>query len=346
MADRYQVVQTKPNQFVFTKNEGGEEAEIYLQKVNNRQYDEHLITTHEQEVTVQVDVKGQRPYFIVKSQNTEYMIAERTLPVEGMNNFRDMGGYLTEEGKTVKWGMLYRSDHMYNATDNGLNYIKQLGLHTVIDYRSDNEVAKYPNPGVSPDIKHYQFDPSAHTAELSAQFSSTKKDEDVNLVNKVIEQKENNALTDHAAVIVEQYRTFANKPHSREAFSKMLKVTAKPEAPAVLQHCRGGKDRTGFGVMLVLGILGVAKEDLVADYMLTEKNRLARNEYKMAQYRKITQDQVVLDQLYSFIDTRPEFIEASIDTIIQEYGSIKDYVIEELDITAEEINSMKKMYLV
>jgi protein-tyrosine phosphatase len=168
----------------------------------------------------------------------------------------------------------------------------------------------------------------------------------MNLVNKVIEQKENNALTDHSAVIVEQYRTFANKPHSREAFSKMLKVTAQPEAPAVLQHCRGGKDRTGFGVMLVLGILGVAKEDLVADYMLTEKNRLARNEYKMAQYRKITQDQVVLNQLHSFIDTRPEFIEASIDTIIQEYGSIKDYVIEELGITAEEINSMKKMYLV
>ncbi|MFD2831149.1 tyrosine-protein phosphatase [Corticicoccus populi] len=343
MKNRYEVSQTEPGVFLLTRS-GTDEVQIYLKKDNGDHT--HLLTTDEKEVSLKLETDGKRPYFLIKSEDGEYTTAERTLPVEGMNNFRDMGGYLTDDGKRVKWGMLYRSDHIYNATEKGLEYVNGLGLHTIIDYRSDNEIAKYPNPEVSGDAKTYQLDPSAHTAELSAQFSSSKKDEDLNLVNKVIEQKENNALTDHAAVIIEQYRTFANKEPSKEAFSKMLKLAADPSAPAFLQHCRGGKDRTGFGAMLLLGILGVSKEDLVEDYMLTEENRLERNEYKMAQYRKLTSDQVVLDQLFSFIDTRSEFLEASIDTIVEAYGSIEDYVVRELNVTEEEISSMKKMYLV
>jgi protein-tyrosine phosphatase len=65
----------------------------------------------------------------------------------------------------------------------------------------------------------------------------------------------------------------------------------------------------------------------------------------MEGYKKLTTDQSVLDHLYSFIDTKSEFLEASIDTIIEKYGSIENYVTSELKITQEMIDTMKELYL-
>ncbi|MFX3828793.1 tyrosine-protein phosphatase, partial [Streptococcus suis] len=88
----------------------------------------------------------------------------------------------------------------------------------------------------------------------------------------------------HSEVVYSQYRTFAEGNESKAAFSKMLTVLANPNSPASVQHCRGGKDRTGYGAMLLLGILGVSKEDLIQDYLITGKNREERNRVKMEGY--------------------------------------------------------------
>ncbi|WP_040978602.1 tyrosine-protein phosphatase [Oceanobacillus jeddahense] len=346
MCKKYEVNQIKNNRFLFQKGDTSEkEVEVYLKKHPEDKQQEFLLKTSEPSFSIDIGPLDYRPYFLLKFADEAYTIGERTLPVEGMNNFRDMGGYEAENGKTVKWGMLYRSDHIYNATDAGVAYLKKLNIRTIIDYRSDDELMKYPNKTIDEDMKTYQLDPVAHAAELAAQFTSSKKDEDINLINKIIEQKEKGTLVNQADVVLEQYRTFANKENSKQAFGEMLRITANPDAPAVVQHCRGGKDRTGFGAMLVLGILGVKKEDLVRDYMLTEKNRQERNRIKMEGYKKLTDDKEVLDHLYSFIDTRSEFIATSIDTIIQKYGSIEKYVMEELGITGAMIDTMKDMYL-
>lgn len=270
---------------------------------------------------------------------------QRNIPISGMNNFRDMGGYPTYDGKTVKWGKLYRSDHIFNADEQGLEQLKSLGIHTIIDYRSENEIEKYPNPQFDERIKTYQLDPDAHAAELAAQFSSSKDKEDENLVKKVTEQKEKGLLTGRDGIVLEQYRNFIHKEESKKAFGTMLHVVARPEAAAVVQHCRGGKDRTGFGTMLLLGILGVKREALLEDYMLTGKNRLERNAEKMEIYKTYTSDQEVLDYLYSFIDTKQDFIEASMQEIEQVYGGIEEYAKEELGVTEEEIKRLKELYL-
>lgn len=346
MRKKFEVTQVKNNEFLFERDGSTEqEVEVYLKKSPEDKQPEFLLKTSKTSFSLNVGPIDYRPYFLVKFADLAYTIGERTLPVEGMNNFRDMGGYEAENGKTVKWGMLYRSDHIYNATDAGVAYLKKLNINTIIDYRSDEEIMKYPNKTIDEEILTYQLDPVAHAAELAAQFTSSKENEDINLINKIIEQKAEGTLVNQADVVLEQYRTFANKENSKEAFGQMLRITASHDAPAVLQHCRGGKDRTGFGALLVLGVLGVKKEDILKDYMLTGKNRQERNRVKMEGYKKLTDDHGVLEHLYSFIDTRSEFIAASIDTIVEKYGSIEKYVLEELRLTREMIDSMKDMYL-
>lgn len=344
MKNRYKVEQTRKNYFHFEIPMTNKEREVEVFLIENSQ-SKFLLKTKQENFDIELNELSHRPYFLIKTEEDQYITAERTLPIEGMNNFRDMGGYETNSGKTVQWGKLYRSDHIYNATDKGIAYLQTLGIHTIVDYRSNVETQKYPNKKIDEHVKTYQIDPSAHAAELAAQFQSSKEDEDINLINEIIEQKEKGTLVDHSNVVLTQYRTFVTKKESQQAFSKMLQIVADPDAPAVVQHCRGGKDRTGFGSMLVLGTLGVKKEDLVEDYLLTAKNRIKRNQTKMAGYKKLTSDPVVLNQLYSFIDTKPEFIEESIDTINNRYGSIENYVKKELKLTEQMVQQMKTMYL-
>lgn len=344
MKNRYKVEQIQQNHFHFETpdTDKRQEIEVFLIEEEHTKF---LLKTKQESFDIELKDLSNRPYFLIKTKEHQYVIAERTLPVAGMNNFRDMGGYETQSGKTVKWGKLYRSDHIHNATEKGVAYLKTLGIHTIIDYRSDVETQKYPNKQIGDQVKTYQVDPSAHAAELAAQFQSSKEDEDANLIHEIIEQKEKGTLVDHSDVVLTQYRTFVDKRESKEAFSKMLHIVADPKAPAVVQHCRGGKDRTGFGSMLVLGILGVKKEDLVQDYLLTAQNRIERNRTKMEGYKKLTSDPIVLDQLYSFIDTKPDFIEESIDTIVNRYGTIENYAKEGLNLTEQVIQQMKEMYL-
>ena len=79
--------------------------------------------------------------------------------------------------------------------------------------------------------------------------------------------------------------------------------------------------------------------------MLTHSNRVKRNAVKMEKYKKFTNDQVVLDYLYSLIDTQPEFIDVSYDAIMREHGSFENYAKDVLGITDEEISNLKQHYL-
>lgn len=278
------------------------------------------------------------------TEKLQQQARKRTLQINGMNNFRDMGGYLTQDQRKIKWGRLYRSDHLYNATESGIAMLKTLNIEAVIDYRSPNEIAKYPNKIIGTE-RTYHFDPNAHTAELAAQFTSSKENEDENLINKIIEQKNAGKLVCYDDMVITQYKNFVEKPECQQAFAAMLKVAANLNGGAFVQHCRGGKDRTGFGAMLLLGVLGVDKPQIIEDYMLTHINRLARNQHKMNVYRQITQDEEVLNYLYSLIDTKPEFIEMSINVIERNYGSILNYVEQQLGISQSEINQLKSHYL-
>lgn len=346
MAREFEVKQFQKNIYTFFResNSENEEVEVFLLSSSDGEPIKFLKKSNENKFEISLELDS-RPYFLIKSNLDEYKIAERTLPVSGMNNFRDMGGYKANDGKRVKWGVLYRSDHIHNATEEGLEYLRKLNLKTIIDYRSANEVSKYPNPVIHTAVKSFQLDPSAHVAELAAQFQSSKEDEDINLINKIIEQQKSGQLVDRSEVVYSQYRTFVEGNESKAAFSKMLKILADPNSPASVQHCRGGKDRTGYGSMLLLGILGVSKEDLIQDYLITGKNREERNRVKMKGYRKLTTDEKVLEHLYSFIDTKSDFIEASINSILDIYGSIEQYAISELNLDKEIIDRLRKMYL-
>ncbi|NDJ56009.1 tyrosine-protein phosphatase [Enterobacteriaceae bacterium 4M9] len=306
----------------------------------------HLITDNAQSpLTVSDPLEArERIYFILEHGAKKWLFAERTLPVCGMNNFRDIGGYIGANGRVVKWGVLYRSNHLHNLSPQASHYLKSLHIHSIIDYRSANEIAKSPNDAINAQ-RTFHLDATAQTAELAAQFAAEPSNEDNALIESVMRDIPAHLINGEGAQVLEQYRHFVTSEKSKNAFRDMIKVLLDPANAPNIQHCRGGKDRTGYGALLTLAMLGVSEQDIIADYMLTQQNRQARNEVKMAAYRQITDDQNVLDYLHTLIETRESFILEAINAMKSQSGSVANYIKQELGFTDADFKTMQDNFL-
>jgi len=177
----------------------------------------------------------------------------RRLPFEGAVNFRDLGGYRSADGRRVKWRQLYRSDALVHLTDADLSAASDLHLRNLFDLRSVAERTKRPDREL----------PSA-TAVHPIGFLPYRNEE---LFKRVI----GNTISpvELRTLFSQSYGRFALEP----AFARMFDVLLQPDAFPALIHCTSGKDRTGFAVALVLRVLGVPRDVIIEDFMLSNSHR-------------------------------------------------------------------------
>ena len=172
---------------------------------------------------------------------------ERTIRLDGCLNFRDLGGYPTEDGRQIRWRQLFRSDALHLLTPADVACIRdQLTIGDVIDLRSSGEVrAQGRNHLAAEPIRVHHLplfdgDVKAHEAERPAGKN-----------------------------LADLYMLMAEI--GRDAIGRV--VTTIASAPsAVLFHCAAGKDRTGVVSAVLFGLLGVRDELIVADYVATREN--------------------------------------------------------------------------
>lgn len=285
-----------------------------------------------------------RPLYRVTCGSHYGICSERILPLEGAYNFRDAGGYETEDGMRVRYGKLFRSDHLHRLTDRDLAYLRSTRIRINIDYRKPAEAEKQPDRIWDEDVQTVFCTPDASSAELAAKASGDA--EKVDYLLQQATRHDSNLVIDGSGHIMEkQYREFVYHPDSIEAWRNMLLLLAQSGEFAVNQHCRGGKDRTGFGIALIHLLLGVRRTSVIQDYMLTNHLRAERNLRRMAQYREQTSNPDVLAFLLSIMETRRSYLEASLDEIICRYGTVDNYIKNGLGITPKMVCLLKDLFL-
>lgn len=269
---------------------------------------------------------------------------ERVLRFDGLNNFRDLGGYTGADGRRVKWRTLFRSDHFAAVSEADLQHLQQLGIQTLFDFRSPAEQKQYPN--LFHPAAVVELNPMSAQAEEAAQAGHGKSLEEENryLVARAAAFDDDAFLPENSP-IAGLYRQLVSAPDSQAAYRSMLQQMLQPETAPLVMHCRGGKDRTGYAAALVLQVLGVSQEDIVSDYMLTGHLRKTRNEFKMNQYRELTDDPRILDYLYALIDTKPAFILTSFAEMERLQGSVSGYMDAVLGMTPEKCQQFRELYL-
>jgi protein-tyrosine phosphatase len=171
----------------------------------------------------------------------------RAIALEGCLNFRDLGGYPTAEGRTVRWRQVFRSDALHLLTPADIAVVRdELAVRDVIDLRSSAEVrSEGQGPLAEEDIRFHHlplFDGEvrAEDRERAAQVS-----------------------------LVDRYVFLAELAQDR--IGRVIGTIATADAGAVF-HCAAGKDRTGVISAIVLGLLGVPDDVIVADYVATQDN--------------------------------------------------------------------------
>jgi protein-tyrosine phosphatase len=272
----------------------------------------------------------ERPYFELAADGGEKrrIVAERRLPLEGSDNFRDIGGYETEDRRVVRWGLLYRSNDLAHLSANDLRYLTRLQVQLVCDFRSEPERQRDPNlsPGNAP-----------KTEELTIQVEGV---DPTALQDRIRTGVSGDQLE---LIMMNAYRSFVTQ-HS-DQFAKMFERILDPANLPTIVHCTAGKDRTGFASAMVLSALGVPEKTIYEDY-------LATNVYR-ANYKKWITRLVPIYSLFRtrgedmepLLDARRPYLEASFETIDAHYGSVDAYLEKRLGLTPDKRTRLREIFL-
>jgi len=200
----------------------------------------------------------------------------RHVPLEGAVNVRDIGGYRSAYGREVIRGRLFRGDSLSGLTRNDIERLEQLGLRTVIDFRTPGEILLS-----GPDRLPY----GVELAQLPV--SGGDLGSIYELIASGDHDQQRRKLGDGraASFMVEMNRAFVTDGRQREAFGAALRLMCAAVKLPLLYHCTGGKDRTGWMSAIVLTALGVPRELVLRDYLLS-------NDFHRTGYTKLRLDLV------------------------------------------------------
>ncbi len=253
----------------------------------------------------------------------------RVLKLDGVHNFRDYGGYGAADGARVKRGLLWRSAQHGDASDADLAAIDALGIATVIDLRGPSERESKPCRR-HPDFAAQVF---AHPEETAGLALHTEAADGVIT-----------AAEARAAML----RLYEGIPF-RENLVPMLRcyfeVLLRAEGPNLV-HCVAGKDRTGFAVALAQHVLGVARDDIVADYVLTNQagNIEARIAAGATQIR--ARHGAISDAtIRTLMGVEADYLTTAFERASARHGSIEAYLADVVGIDAEARDSLRSAYL-
>jgi protein-tyrosine phosphatase len=256
----------------------------------------------------------------------------RRIPFDGPGNLRDLGGYRAADGRTVRWGALYRSDHLGRLSRRDLRQLRRLELATIVDFRSGAERAATPNrlpPGHAIRVVELPVFDDGSAADLEHELRTRLARGDL-------------AGIDAASMMVEVNRRLVAEftPVYRRFLAELLAAAGAP----VLFHCTAGKDRTGFAAAIVLRLLGVPEQTMVADYMRSKGYSLAARRRELLLLR-LLKGRTVTALVRGFLGVETAYLQAAFEAIDRTYGSFEAYARDGLGLGAAEIARLREALL-
>lgn len=251
---------------------------------------------------------------------------KRRIELEGAVNFRDLGGFKSTTGKSVKWSKVYRSDGLSRLTEDDLEKLKGLKIKTIVDFRSEKEKTK--SPDKIPDHSSVNY---VHLPIKSGEFDY------ITALN--ILTKNESEWPDHD-FMMQNYLNYVDQCSGQ--WRTVLDLLAEEKNLPLLFHCTAGKDRTGACAAIILSMLSVAESDIVDDHQASN----LFIEPIAVQIRSRLRDQGInADKLEPFLSAPKNAILEFLNLINSRYGSILSYLTDELSMTQTKIEQIKSNLL-
>ena len=272
---------------------------------------------------------------------------KRSLPLEGVPNAWQLGGYVTEDGRTVRENALLRSGALTDATEADIQALSEIyHITAIVDFRSPMETSQAPEPeipgaayvNISLEDSKKQTDSMANMAEMLSiemQFSDEPGRAEVEEIRQGLR-------TTNEDLYIEKITSEAIDAGIREFLDVLL---AQEEGGAVLYHCKNGKDRTGTATMILLTLLGVDEETILEDFDLTNVFLADTINAEVEQASQYTEDEDVLNVVRIMAGVSKDFMAKAFDYAEEQSGSMLEYIKQRYNVTDEEIARLRELYL-
>lgn len=268
------------------------------------------------------------------------MSLQQSIPLTGVRNPRELGGYPTADGKKIRKGVLLRTASLNGISDEDRRILTDVyRLAHIIDYRMPMEMKHAEDPAISGAVYHHLnvIDPAMMEGMDVDGFDFNH-----------IDIKELLTYAEQAGMLNENmYILFLSAETGRSAYEEFFRILldADPDR-AVLWHCTSGKDRTGIAAMLLLSALGADEELIIDDYLLTNVYNAQRIK-ETGRYMKAKgyDDAVIAKAILAFDAVDERYMRNAIAFLKKEYGSVIRFIRDGLHISQDEIDSLKEKYL-
>ena len=256
-------------------------------------------------------------------------LPERVLQLDAISNFRDLGGYETACGRKVQWGQLFRSATLTHATTKDIDTITaDLGIKHIIDLRKQRELNLEPQPARLIEQIEYHW--------LPINLDGTARED----IDRRLAQ--GSAAEAFEGLLIDVNRNMVIQ-HQADV-KRWFEIVLEADSP-VLFHCTEGKDRTGFTAAIFLLALGVERDVVMQDYLLTNKTHRKSIEERIASSAVLSSLGVSNSDLERLLSVDEEYLTAAFEQIEQSYGDVSQYLEEALDFDADKLAKLKNKYL-
>ncbi len=256
-------------------------------------------------------------------------------------NARDLGGMTGHEGRKVRSGMLLRTAHLHDATDEDVNRLQnEYHLRRIFDFRSLGEAEFLPDREV-PGATHHLLP----TIDLSAERVTEQpipQEAFLDLERHIVNYS---FYPEVQVMAADMYPSLIRSEYSQLQYATFLRLIVETPEGAVLWHCFQGKDRTGWGAAFILSALGVDRETIIADFDRS-------NEAYRELVARLNDDVIArgggeaeMDVIQAFMGVSTKNFRRTLDLIDREFGGMIAYLQNQLLLSKEDIQLLRKRYL-
>ena len=279
-----------------------------------------------------IEIVGRAYFHLKPARGRMRTVATRQLPLEGAANFRDLGGYRTKDGRYVRWGKVYRSGNLAGLTDSDYNFLEAIHLKLICDVRTQAERKQQQTKwqGPKPAFLLAPIGEEAMTRNGSANSNPT------------------NARAPRSSGVLEKRGYEELIVHYAAQYEKVFHRLAAGDVPLMV-HCSSGRDRTGMFAALFLHMLGVPRETVIQDYLLTEKYLPSDSNIENKIAYDIQESMGATHNNHASLRTRfamkREVMDSTFRVIDERYGSFNVFRRTQLHISDAELGEIRAMML-
>jgi len=261
----------------------------------------------------------------------------RSITLDGESNFRDLGGYATTDGRSLKWGVLFRSGELHDLSDDDLRVVESLGVRSVVSFLTGEEVAARGHDRVPPGVRELAFPIEGGIAgELASVVLEARKSGDFSKVPADLNPELHRLLVEHGA----------------DQYAALIREIITEESLPLVFHCSHGVHRTGTAAAIILSLAGIPWETVREDYLLSNSTRSEEVARRLAALRELAAsnqgvpvENVDTTNMDAFYILNGEYIDATRDEVITSYGSFENYATDRLGLTSEELARLKSVFM-